>query len=370
MLKKAAIFAASLFVAVPAFAQSGVNLYGVIDMGVAHFSGGAFGSTTMLASGYQASDRIGIRGNEDLGGGLSTYFQVETGFCGNGSPQAGNMNIGVPLSAAKAGSGQFCTGGGFMQRTSYLGLRGNFGSIQLGRMYSQSFFIAAEADPLGAWVQNMLFPVPYFRYSQAVQYASPSFGGLSGVAQYAFGGQPGSTTAGSGYDLALRYHSGPAGLALGYFNNRPVSVTSTPTAPAYGDDKFVQLAGSYDFHVLKVIGYVSKMSSANGLAINTGVASKNARIWALAVNAPLPAGSLMASYSVFHDTDNSSRDAKQYTVGYGYPFSRNTNLYASYAHISNNALQTFAVADATDFGFAPKPGNSSSGFAVGIKHSF
>lgn len=347
-----------------------MNLYGVIDMGLAHFSGGAYGSTNMLASGYQASDRIGIRGSESLGGGVSAFFQAETGFCGNGSPQAGNMNIGVPLGSSKAGSGPFCTGGGFMQRTSNLGLRGSFGSLEAGRLYTQSFFIAASADPLGAWVQNVLFPVPYFRFNQAVQYATPNLAGFSGVVQYAFGGQAGSTTAGSGYDLALRYHRGAGSLALGYFDNKPTTRTSTALDPQWGDDKFVQLAGSYDFHVAKVMVYLSKMTSQYGLSVNTGQPSKNARIWALAVDAPLRVGSVMGSWSEFHDTDNSARDARQYTVGYVYPFSRNTNLYASYAYISNGAQQTFAVADATDFGFAPNPGHHSSGFAVGIKHSF
>lgn len=369
-MKRMAILAASVCIVGNAWAADSVHLYGVIDMGVAHFSGGAFGSTTMLASGYQASNRIGMRGSEDLGSGMNAYFQVETGFCGNGSPQAGNMNIGVPITSAKAGSAGYCTGGGFFQRTSYVGLRGDFGSIQAGRLYTQSFFVAGGADPFGAWVQNILFPVPYFRFSQAIQYATPNLGGFSAVGQYAFGGYPGSMSPGSAFDVALRYHSGPAGLGVGYFDAKPLATTSTPAVPVAGDNKFVQLSGSYDFNVVKVIGYWSKMTSANGLSINTGQPSKNAHIWALAVVAPLHIGKLMASYSAFDDTDNSARNAKQYTVGYTYPFSKRTNLYASYAHISNNAEQTFAVADATDFGFAPNPGNSSSGFAVGIKHAF
>ena len=369
-MKKTAILVASLCVAGTASAHSGVDLYGVIDMGVAHFAGGAYGSTTMLASGYQASDRIGVKGNEELGSGLDVFFQAETGFCGNGSPQAGNMNIGVPLSNSKAGSGPFCTGGGFMQRTSNLGIRGSFGSLEAGRLYAQSFFIAASADPLGAWVQNVLFPVPYFRFSQAIQYATPDIAGVTGVAQYALGGQSGNTSADTGYDLALRYHHQALGLALGYFDYKPAYAGSTPAAPLVGNDKFVQLEGSYDFRLAKLIGYWSKMSSEHGLAINTGEASKNAHIWALALTVPLRAGTLMTSYSAYDDTDVSARNARQYTLGYVYPISLSTNVYASYAHISNNAQQSFAVADATDFGFAPEAGHDSSGFAIGIKHSF
>ncbi|MBU6511981.1 MAG: porin, partial [Betaproteobacteria bacterium] len=94
---------------------SNVQLYGLIDLGVTHFTGGADGNVTQLSSGVQSGSRIGVKGTEDLGGGLSTIFDVETGFCANGNTGA-------------AGSSAYCTGGpggpGFMGRQAWVGLKG------------------------------------------------------------------------------------------------------------------------------------------------------------------------------------------------------------------------------------------------------
>ncbi|MBN2692892.1 MAG: porin, partial [Burkholderiaceae bacterium] len=75
-----------------AFAADSVQLYGLIDMGVGHFTGiapsnntsaapGSTASYTGLMSGVVAGSRIGLKGTEDLGGGLKAIFKAETGFC-------------------------------------------------------------------------------------------------------------------------------------------------------------------------------------------------------------------------------------------------------------------------------------------------
>ena len=98
-----------------AFAQSNVQLYGIIDLGVTHFtglkpaSGTGTVSSTGLSSGAQSPSRIGVKGTEDLGGGLKVFFTAETGFCSAGTNSAA-------LTTAGANPSNFCSGGGFMQR--------------------------------------------------------------------------------------------------------------------------------------------------------------------------------------------------------------------------------------------------------------
>jgi len=71
-----------------AHAQSSVQLYGTVDLGVEHFNNGA-GSVNKLGNGILNPSVIGLKGQEDLGGGASAFFQTETSFCANGvSPGA------------------------------------------------------------------------------------------------------------------------------------------------------------------------------------------------------------------------------------------------------------------------------------------
>ncbi|HZV66247.1 MAG TPA: porin, partial [Telluria sp.] len=62
-----------------AAAQSNVTIYGIVDAGFVHESGGAAGSVNKITSGIGSTSRLGFRGNEDLGGGLSALFQLEIG---------------------------------------------------------------------------------------------------------------------------------------------------------------------------------------------------------------------------------------------------------------------------------------------------
>lgn len=142
-----------------------MQLYGLIDLGVSHFSNGSAGETKM-STGGESGSRIGVRGREALGGGVQAFFQVETGFCANGSPD-------------KSG---YCSGGSFMGRTSQLGLKGPLGTLQMGRMYTLAFHDQVAVDPFhyGTMgdIANIGLAGSYStvppRFSQAVEYVTPS----------------------------------------------------------------------------------------------------------------------------------------------------------------------------------------------------
>src|SRR3954463_15282072 len=84
---------AALSAAAPAFAQSSVTLYGVVDAALAYYKGEGVGHKLMLISGGNQQSRVGFRGREDLGGGLYATFELEAGLNNDsGQGQATNVN--------------------------------------------------------------------------------------------------------------------------------------------------------------------------------------------------------------------------------------------------------------------------------------
>jgi len=96
---------ALLGAAAAASAQSSVTLFGVVDATLAFGRGSVAHRTQMLRGGYN-SNRLGFRGVEDLGGGLSAQFWLETGFnVDDGSGQATNTNNQASSSAPAPSGG-------------------------------------------------------------------------------------------------------------------------------------------------------------------------------------------------------------------------------------------------------------------------
>ena len=370
-----------------AFAQSSVQLYGIIDMGVTHFTGiaptgGGPGtvSSTGLSSGVQSGDRIGVKGTEDLGGGLKAFFTVETGFCGSGLNQAGSTT-------QTAGNQSFCTGGGFMQRQAFAGLAGNFGTLSLGRQYTPAFLSEAAVDPFGVGLTGSVldmglvsrFPLlpPYaqVRANQAAAYVTPNLSGFKGTVAYSFapgaaGTVPTASGAGSnvtrGMALNGQYANGPVMAGLTY--TRLTNVYANPTSLVNdGAFKMWQAYGSYDFGIAKIGGIYENAS--------TDYSSGNSKYWMLSATIPVGPGAILAAYSQNKNDVTTAANpvpagtAKEYAIGYTYSLSKQTNLYTSYAHINNAAGTALTVGSATD-GFTGVAGQGSSGFALGIRHQF
>ncbi|MGC8509066.1 MAG: porin, partial [Thiomonas sp.] len=252
-----------------AFADgSNVQLYGIIDMGVVHYSGlkptnagapgvaaNATSSSTGLDSGGQSSSRIGLKGTEDLGGGLKAIFQVETGFCAAGTNQNTNGKGG--------NSNGYCSGGGFMQRTSMVGLTGNFGTAIAGRVNTPLWNDELAADPFGGGmtgnidnISNVAF-AGVNRANQVVAYVSPDFMGFTGTAVYSFAptsatvnlAQGGNTT--RAYELNGGYKNGPMFATVDYLHLSNIDALS-PNAASGNADKHWQVTGGYDFGIAKV----------------------------------------------------------------------------------------------------------------------
>jgi predicted porin len=206
-----------------AFAQSTVTLYGVIDEGIEYVSNvkvspGVGKSLYQLdsVSGLQGS-RWGLRGAEDLGGGLKAIFVLENGFDAN--------------------TGKLGQGGDEFGRQAYVGISSPYGSVTLGRQYDS---VVDFVGPLGVsdqWashrgahpgdLDNLNNSV---RTNNALKYASANYAGLTFGGLYSLGGQTGQFARNQVYSVGAGYARGPLVLGVGYLNVR------NPNASFFGDN--------------------------------------------------------------------------------------------------------------------------------------
>lgn len=175
------------------YAQSSVTLYGVVDTSLLYqnHANSSNGHVIEMTDGAVNASRIGMTGNEDLGGGLSAFFDLEGGF----QPE----------------SGAFDSANTLFNRHAYVGLKGDWGAVTLGRQDTLFFTGLGAYDPLtvGNYYNNSwFFYQSDARYSSMVKYEG-TFHGLYIGASYGLGGQPGSVSAGSQAALALSYTAGP-----------------------------------------------------------------------------------------------------------------------------------------------------------------
>jgi predicted porin len=191
-MKKSLIALAVLAAAGAAQAQSTVTLYGLADIWVGSVKetttiGGVSTSarTTKVDSGGFNTSRFGLKGSEDLGGGLKANFQLEQGF---------NMDNGTSQ----------VTGTAF-NRQAWVGLSGGFGEVQLGRVWTSYDDIRSSAnDTFNANIASSFSTwVGYNdRTSNGIKYLTPSFGGISGSVTYALGEDKNTSTNGKDNNLA------------------------------------------------------------------------------------------------------------------------------------------------------------------------
>ncbi len=338
-----------------ASAQSSVTAYGIVDMGISRETGGtdangnAVKSVTRLGSGIQSGSRLGFKGTEDLGGGLKAMFQLETGIA--------------------ADTGGFNQGGLAFGRQSWVGLDGNFGTVSMGRQYSAQFIALDSIDPFGTGLAGNsinLFTMPNgIRNNNSIKYATPSMGGFTADVMYGLGEVAGNSSAKRSIGGSVGYAAGPLVVNLSYEKDNAAANTATSvTTVSTGSTKNTQLSGSYDFGVAKLAAAYRK-DKADQIVASTGPSAQvNADNFLVGVTVPFGASAFLASYIRHNDKLAANQDANQFALGYTYALSKRTNLYTSYARISNDNGAGFTVSDAT------AGGTNEKAFNVGVRHKF
>jgi predicted porin len=343
--------------AATAHAQSNVTIYGLVDAGLVRESGGAAGSVTKLTSGIGSQSRLGFKGTEDLGSGLSAIFQLETGV--------------------KIDDGQLDSANTIFNRLAYVGLKSNeAGALTLGRQYTMLYNAMAQvADPFGAGyagsIKNLFAAKgANTRTSNSIVYVSPNFSGFSVEGLYALGEQAGSNTAGRQFGLGLNYANGPLNARLVY-NNKNTDVVGKPTMDTSRNTLF---AANYDFQVVKAFfaygadkgPFSAELPSANAFGYKTApVASNDSNELLIGAQVPVSANDvIMASYMRKNDKTVLNQDADQWAIGYSHLLSKRTNAYVAFAKIKNKNGAGYTVGNNNEAGSGDKA------FNVGIRHAF
>jgi predicted porin len=333
--------------ALPSFAQAqtSVTLYGLGDLSINSVNSGnaARSSKIAIESGVIGPSRWGIRGSEDLGGGLSAVFNFEAGF------------------AADTGAAD----NPFFQRRSVVGLGGNFGTVLLGRDYTPGFQAGGVTDILGyGYWGNLLgftaggpFSGITTRASNGIHYTSPTWGGFSIKAMYASGeNDVAPKTAGNVQGFAALYGAGPISGQAYY---------QTSNDAAANKNKQAGIGGGYNFGAFRVVaGYYSSKLDINDFqvkAFNIG--------GAFAVGP----GEIKAQVISMKETNTGlGPDPKNTTFGiaYDYNLSKRTKLYASYGRSSNNSTGQWALFASGTLQAAIAAGDDPRALGFGIFHTF
>lgn len=312
-----------------ASAQTNVTIYGLVDAAIERFDDKATDATWRMTDGNDLRNkngsRLGFKGSEDLGGGLSAIFTLENGF---------NVDTG----ASRAD--------GLFSRQAFVGLQGGFGAVKFGRQYTPMHIANDTIDPFGtgmAGAINRVFSGAGTRTNNTINYSLSSSAGFSGQLAYTFGEVTGDNSASREIGLGLGYANGPINVQFAYHDANNAANT--------GDTKVALLGGSYNLGVAKLhAAYQTNETEA------AGVTSTDDKNWMLGVSAPVGAGEVRASY-VRRNADVATvarGDLDQYGLGYVHNLSKRTNVYTSYARQNDKSTTN----------------NDNNVFQVGLQHKF
>lgn len=332
-MKKSLIALAVLAATGAAMAQSSVTLYGKADIAIASVSQ-SDAAAARLGTGYlkgtqasanntmnYANSRLGVKGTEDLGGGLKAYFNFE---------QAVNLANGATQANTWA-------------RAAFVALQGGFGEVYAGRRLSPHYFAKAAYDltdtanwsVIGkqfgyggyttAHESNTVAPTFQgngIRNDAMIGYTTPKMGGFSATLGTILSKNNGSQ---SKAELNLIYANGPIGVALGYDKTKD-------------HERNVSLGGSYNF-------------GPATLALSLQDPSGDKEGYTIGVKVPMGASQFV--FDIARDNGTDFTKNTDVVLEYRYSLSRRTFLYAAY-------LRDGAVAGA----------QKVNGFSVGLDHNF
>jgi len=342
-------------------AQSQVTVYGIVDVALAHMnnadaSGHSVTREPSLTGGLPS--RIGFRGSEDLGGGLSAVFNLESGF---------NPDVGV--------LGQ---GGRLFGRQAWVGLRGSWGTLQLGRILNMTYFATMKSDVLGPnlfSINSIDLYLPNARSDNAIGYLG-NFNGLTVGATWSFGrdvsaaGGPSATgCAGEvpGNARACRQFTG----LLGYDTNTwGINATYDRLYGNTGAAGGLTSSENYDRRIT-TNGYAMVGAVKVGAGVidrRTDAVSGVTRSDLVYLGASIPVAPRLTldAQVARRDVKGSPDDTNLAVARLTYALSVRSAVYAGVGRMDNHG----AAAIALDAGGTTAPGRTQSGVMAGLRHIF
>lgn len=308
----------ALSVAPLAQAQSNVTLSGRIDLNVGRDIG--TGGTRM---GTGAMSYLAFSGTEDLGAGSQAFFKLQARInAQNGSINTPGAFLNTPTST-------------FWSQESTVGLRGEWGSLTLGRQMTAALLAQILADPWFWDNTTAMFTAStglvgnlWYNKSATYAYGSGPFSVTAQVAERTSNPGWAGTTSRTPHSMALAWAPGPWQVRLGY------------ERPADGTSKWTTLFGSYAFDRVTLNGQLGSGKDFNGASVRT---------WLVSAVAPVGSGQLRTAYGEYKNSGQVG--SKKISAGYYHALSKRTSVYTNVAH------------DA-------KAAGRKSGYEIGLQHTF
>ncbi|WP_042300792.1 porin [Paraburkholderia kururiensis] len=369
---------AALGLAGTAHAQSSVTLYGLIDAGITYTNNQGGHSNVQEMSGAVNGSRWGLRGAEDLGGGLKAVFTLESGFSiANGKLGQGSREFG---------------------RQAFVGLTSSqYGALTLGRQYDSVVDYLGPLALTGTGYGGTQAAHPFdndnldnsFRVSNSVKYQSVNYGGLKFGGLYGFSNDAGGFATNRAYSVGVSYNWNSLNVAAGYLqlNN---SGTSLNSSGAVSDDATFTaktqrtwgVGANYGFGgatvgLLVTQTHLSSLtgigSSASGTSSGLTLASGSARFNNYELNGRYqltPALSISGAYT-YTDSRIAGVSPKwnQFTLQTDYALSKRTDVYLEgvYQHVSDTGNSSI---HAVINGLSTSDTNQQVAVTVGLRHRF
>ena len=377
-LNAAAFTGAALAIAcMPAasYAQSSVTLYGIIDAGITWVNNTGGSHVVKFDDGISYGNRWGIKGQEDLGGGLSAVFVLESGF--------------------HVGNGQLGFGGAEFGRQAYVGLQNSWGTVSLGNQLDMTGEMVALYN-VSAWASGYAIHQGDFdrfnidRLPNSIKFLSNEFSGFKFGGMYSFGNVAGNFHQDSAWSVGAHYANGPFTIGTAYtqlnnphgiyafdpyamigthtFLGRPTvsvdpatgAITDLFSSSSFPVDKqatfgigasyligTVTLMGNYSYTQIKGLGTTSHMHVGEGGAS-----------WQVT-----PAFSAVGGYQY---TSFEGHHWNQVSAGLHYLLSKRTDVY-----ISGDWLKASSGVDAViGYSFTPSTTTTQADVRIGMRHSF
>ena len=372
-----------------------VTLYGRIDTGVgySHVDADQAGIEDVdsfeMKSGQQSGSRWGLKGTEDLGNGLTVGFILEDGFTSDDGAEKGVMFDREASLFLEGGFGKLAFGriGSINNGTSswaQIGMINAFGTSSWGGYSLQVGSVMATA---GLWDNMIAYQTPNFAgFTVFAQYGmgnklsdteSDTFTDLDGVdhtikTEHTWGDENESTSD-RYYAIGATYKNGPIAAYFAVDSQNYSSVDYDGVVADVDDSLTVTLGGSYNFEVAKVylgVQYFDEISADDFSGVINDVSGLDSMVKgygiSLTADAPIAGGKAMFGIGYMDaeaaDSETADFDLTRYvvSVGYSYPFSKRTDVYAAASYMQDQ--------------YEPQGGTevepSAYGVFVGLRHLF
>jgi predicted porin len=395
--------------------SNSLTLYGIADVGLNHVTGLRQGTVTQLASGVMEGSRWGLKGREDLGGGMRAIFtlesriEIDTGSVSNlpasGAQVPDRLNTATlmglptttqPLVDAVAGAlgsrfGVNVVDKNLFDRQAYMGLVTPVGAILAGRQYTPGYVVSATFDAMhgeSSLALGQLVSVPAsftIRTSNALQYAVQT-GGFSAGVMVAAGEVPGNNSAnrllggmatykGTGYSLGLGYNTQNNELGEKALTNTLIGA-SVDIGPGTLSSMYATIKDDNPADLSHVAAFlVSRGANATAAAAVQSAfiraLQQDARLLHIGYRVRSGPHTFTVAYNTMNDRTANNADRDSYGAAYTYALSKRTDLNAVLTRFNNSGSSQLAPGGNGFLGgVTASAGTDSSSLALALRHRF